>query len=258
MWGEWVSPETIDSRIWPRTAAIAERLWSPRTVVDVDDMYRRLAVISVQLEELGLTHERNFEVLLRRLAGGKETGPLATLVSVIEPVKEYHRGQMRPATMLSPLTGLVDAARPDSGAARKFASMVDGLLSDAPHFQLYRENLRNILTEWRDAQPGLEALMDRSPELQGAKPLARNLSEIGQAGLEALSYLSAGLAPTAEWRDTRLATLEQAAKPKAALEFVVVSSVRQLVIGAAELPQLKSTTTAEWKKRVNTMASAAK
>src|SRR6202171_2442715 len=55
MWGEGVSPETIDSRIWPRTPAIAERLWSPRNVNDVDDMYRRLSVLSRQLEELGLT-----------------------------------------------------------------------------------------------------------------------------------------------------------------------------------------------------------
>ena len=67
MWAEWVTPETIDSRIWPRTAAIAERLWSPRTVTDVEDMYRRLAVVSLQLEELGLMHKRNQEMMLRRL-----------------------------------------------------------------------------------------------------------------------------------------------------------------------------------------------
>src|ERR1700730_110966 len=82
MWGEWVSPETIDSRIWPRTAAIAERLWSPRNVTDIDDMYRRLAAVSLQLEELGLTHEKNKDMMLRRLARTNEIASLKTLASV--------------------------------------------------------------------------------------------------------------------------------------------------------------------------------
>ena len=52
MWTEYVTPETVDSRIWPRAAVIAERLWSPRDVTNVASMYDRLDAVS-QRRSLG-------------------------------------------------------------------------------------------------------------------------------------------------------------------------------------------------------------
>jgi hexosaminidase len=255
MWGEYVSPETIDSRIWPRTAAIAERLWSPRTVTDIDDMYRRLSLISVQLEELGLTHERNTDVLLRRLANSKDIGPLRLLTSLVEPVKEYRRGEQRPTIMLSPLTGLVDAARPDSDNARRFAKMVDEFLGDAPRFQLHASDLRTALRNWREAKPALLALIDRSPSLHEVRPLASDLGNLADTGLEALAFIDVKEIPAPEWLQANGALLTEAAKPKGAVEFVVVSSVKKLVTAATELQQLKTMSAVEWNKRVNSIAS---
>jgi hexosaminidase len=235
MWAEWVTPETIDSRIWPRTAAIAERLWSPRTVNDVPDMYRRLGVISLQLEELGLTHKKNQEMMLRRLVRNDDIGPLRTLVAVIEPVKEYRRYQMRPQTMLSPLTGVVDAALPDSETARQFSWMVSEFLQDGPRFQLYRAELSAMLADWQSAGASLGPTIDRSPALREIKPLAHSLSQLGETGLEAITYLKLGMPPPRDWREQSLAKVDEAAKPYGALEFVVVAGVKQLVNAAGEI-----------------------
>jgi hexosaminidase len=254
MWGEWVTPETIDSRIWPRTAAIAERLWSPQSVTDIDDMYRRLAVISLQLEELGLTHNKNGDMMLRRLARSHDITALKTLTSIVEPVKEYRRNEMRPQTMLSPLTGLIDAAGPDSVEGRRFGLRVDEFLTDAPRFQVNREQIKKTLANWQEASTALEPMIDGLPALEEARPLATNLSDLGAIGLEALAYIEAGVTPATEWRALKLAKLEEVAKPKAALEFVVISSLRKLVIGASELGELKSISSAEWTKRVRMLA----
>src|SRR5215208_5745454 len=234
MWAEWVTPETIESRIWPRTAAIAERLWSPRTTTDVPDMYRRLAVISLQLEELGLTHKKNQEMMLRRLVRNDDIGPLKTLVSLIEPVKEYRRYEMRPQTMLSPLTGAVDATTPDSETARRFSYMVQEFLNDGPRFQLYRTELNQMLADWQTSGAALVPVIDRSPALKEIKPLAENLTRLGETGLEAISYLKSGMQPPKEWRDRSVARVDEAAKPHGALEFVVIAGVKQLVMAAAD------------------------
>ena len=235
MWAEWVTPETIDSRVWPRTAAIAERLWSPRTVTDVPDMYRRLAIISQQLEEFGLTHKKNQDMMLRRLVRNDDVGPLRTLVSVIEPVKEYRRYEMRPQTMLSPLTGVVDAALPDSEAGRKFSWMVSEFLNDGPRYQLYRTELSQMLSDWQTAGASLNPVIDRSPALKEIKPLALNLTQLGSTGLEAINYLKVGMPPPKEWRDQSLSKVEEATKPYGALEFVVIGGMKQLVNAAADI-----------------------
>src|SRR5690349_22135361 len=232
MWAECVTPETIGSRIGPRTAAIAEGVWSPRTVNDVNDMYRRLAVISLQLEELGLTHKKNQNMMLRRLLRSDDIGPLRTLVSILEPVKEYRRYDQRPQTMLSPLTGVVDATLPDSEAARRFAWMVDAFLADAPRYQLYRAEISQMLTDWQTSGATLEPIIDRSPALKEVKPLALNLSVLGKTGLEEVLYLKLGLASAPDWRTAAQLKMDEASKPSGALEFMVVPSVQKLIVAS--------------------------
>ncbi len=236
MWSEWVSPETVDSRIWTRTAAIAERFWSPRDVNDVEDMYRRLAVINIQLEELGLTHRKNQAMLLRRLTNNRDISALQILVNVIEPVKGYQRYQVRKQNMLSPLTGLVDAAQADAPDAREFNKAVGELIAGKDS-QKNVDKIQKMLDKWSDAQSGLQTLMENSPALFEAKQLADDLQTLTNIAQEALNDLKLKKVDTslgsgdksAEWRDAQLKTLDEIAKPKAALEFAVIESIKKMI-----------------------------
>jgi hexosaminidase len=257
MWAEYVSTENIDSRIWPRLAAIAERFWSPRDVRDVDDMYRRLEAVSVQLEEVGLTHRTYATRMLRRLAAGERTESLETLIDTLVPAFS-RREHLRPITQQTPLTRLVDVAAPDSRAAREFAAATGALLNDAPRFESRRERVRGFLEDWRGVYASLRVMAERSPIMRDGEPLAADLSEMSGVGLEALQYLSAGLAPPAGWREEKLVLLDRVARTPREVEFAILPSLRRLVFAAAELPQLKTLTTAEWKASVLKLADEKK
>ena len=89
MWSEFVTPETVNSRIWPRTAAIAERFWSPQDVRDVPDMYRRLALINDHLTHYGIHIAATEQLMLARIAGPTDVRPLQILAGAVEPPKGY-------------------------------------------------------------------------------------------------------------------------------------------------------------------------
>jgi hexosaminidase len=239
MWAEWVTPETIDSRIWPRTAAIAERLWSPRERRDVPDMYRRLAIVSHRLEETGLHHESYIDPALRRLAGDGATAAelrmLRALADLVEPVKDYRRPRQQPGTtQFTPLTGLVDAARPDSAPARAFATKVEALVA-APS-RVTAEPVVKQLTEWRELAGYLGGLATRSPGVQGAGALLRSLDDASRVGSDAAQAIVAGRTLSAEWLAAQSALLDQAARPQGAVELPIIKSLQQLVEAAAGQP----------------------
>ncbi|MBA4184670.1 MAG: hypothetical protein H0X49_11755, partial [Acidobacteria bacterium] len=107
----------------------------------------------------------------------------------------------------------------------------------------------------RDAGAKLAPLMENSPALTEAKPLAQDLQKLAAIGLEALTFIKSKNAPSAEWRDKQFAELDQIAKPKAALEFAVVSPVRLLISAAFEMPNRKNTSATEWRERIRKSAA---
>ncbi|MGE0452422.1 MAG: beta-N-acetylhexosaminidase [Vicinamibacteria bacterium] len=245
MWAEFVTPETVDSRIWPRAAAIAERLWSPASVRDAADMYRRLAVQSLRLEERGLTHRSGYEPMLRRLTGGAPTDALRTLADLVEPVKLYRRGRSRAYTQQTPLDRLVDAARPESDAARAFREAVDALLLRAPAFGS-SATLREPLARWAASHAALDPQLARSEPLAELRPLSRNLSALAQIAESALDALEAGRAPGPAWRELAASTLADARVAHAELELAILHPAAKLALAAERLDRLATLGAAAW------------
>jgi hexosaminidase len=228
MWSEYVTPENIDSRIWPRTAAIAERFWSPQQVTDVPSMYERLAIVSQKLENDGLNIDYFTNRMLQRMTGESDPVSLKVLAAVVQPPLDYEREGLRKYNTFTPLNRLVDAVPPESETARQFNEIAKQIASgNATPEQI--EQARQWLVLWRDNDAKLQPLLVKSDLTVDLVPVSHNLAQAATLGLQALDDLQNHRVVDAATRQQNLAWLKTAEKPQAVVVDMVVPSVELLV-----------------------------
>jgi hexosaminidase len=260
MWSEFVWNEKEEMMVWPRVAAIAERLWSPASVKDVASLYRRLHSVDADLEFLGLRHRASEALMLQRLAGHHDSGPLETLAETVEPLKNLAR--FAPRLQASMATGkgidnsvvttrFVDALPAESMTAHDFHETVHQMLAGGTDTEKLRQKALAKLTQWRDNDSRFQAIAQDSFLLKEVIPASQDLRELAETGLEALAILESGQPASTVWLDRRKALLAKHRKiaegganlvaammsPQPAHELmnVIAPSVEDLVNAAAAL-----------------------
>lgn len=223
MWTELVSSTTIDSRLWPRTAAIAERLWSAENITDVANMRKRLETVSFRLEELGLTHISNKAVILRNIVNNQNIEDINDFSNICEPLKGYSRNKDGTEyQMYSPLTLFADACTPDAKDALAFDDAVNQYLANKTLEN--KEKVAAFFNKWIVINKGLIALSANAPLVQPILPLTKKLSDVSQELLLVLDNKS-----TLKTTDLKSLIEQCNTKDHADVELAVYASLKKLI-----------------------------
>ncbi len=227
MWGELVVPQTIDSRIWPRTAAIAERLWSPQHITDLDDMRRRMGIISIQLEQLGLRHNSIRDVILRGMTQQQEIDPLIVLTGVCQPLQGYARNPGGGHYLsYSPFMLFADACIADPAAVYPFSNLVKSYI--AGDYDKYDE-MMGYLNLWQANHEAFLKIEANAPVLKNLTDLSLNLSALATVAIEAVSYKKNNKIVSKNWIENSKIIVSNARQQGGRTELQIVDSIELLI-----------------------------
>ncbi|WP_452597839.1 family 20 glycosylhydrolase, partial [Pontimicrobium sp. MEBiC01747] len=222
MWSELVTPLTIDSRIWPRTAAIAERFWSPKTINNIDNMLHRLKDVNNKLEELGITHIKNRAVILRNISNHSDNEALKTLSRLCEPLKVYTRNKGGTEyKSFSPFTLFADACVADAEEATAFNKLI------ARENGITENNLaeiKNYLKKWATNYEGLTPII-KNPNIKPLEPLSKNLSLTSTLILKSINNKKI----TQEDLQTLFVSIKALQEPYADVELAITDAFKTLI-----------------------------
>jgi len=231
MWSELVDAETVDSRIWPRTAAIAERLWSQKNVADVEGMYTRLEAVSRMLEWTGVQHRANYAPMLSRLAADRPNEPLRVLADASEALGLGPRSGGRYTTQ-TPLNRFVDAARAESESVRALEHTAARAAADPKANAADVTALREQFTRWAANDARFRTLAESNALLAEIQPVSTDLSALGTAGLRLLDAWNGAAPLPADWLTQQNAEVTRMLRPNAEVTLAAARVVKVLLDAA--------------------------
>jgi hexosaminidase len=177
MWSELVNDKTIDSRIWPVTAAISERLWSTEENCNTEKLYKKLPAISNQIEELGVQHLSYRATLLKSISGLNNVTEITDFINLLEPIKGYKRHAFIKYKTHSPLTRLADACYTESYSSRNF-ELLARTNCIQPGICRNRDKIKATLKTWISSTEAFIKITNHSYALSEVKPVAYKVLEL--------------------------------------------------------------------------------
>lgn len=178
MWSEMVDNRTVESRIWPRAAVVAEKLWSPQVLTsNVEDMYRRLMLLDDGLVQMGIQHKESGPKIVQTIVQEPYQEPLQALVDVLQEDEFFNRMLIYQPQLYTttPLDRIVDAARPENYVAYTFNKDVNAWLENGDSSA--KERIEGQLVTWSENHSKLLPVFGLPEKYIEDSPLSLQLKE---------------------------------------------------------------------------------
>lgn len=224
LWAEVVNDELVDSRLWPRAFALAERFWSPASTTDSDDFYQRMVPAMEQLRTLGLADQTIRRRMLARLAPN-DVNILQHFLNAVAPTRHMSNHIEAMMGMKPKLIELTDAASTDALVARRFKGDVIAYLAG----DLSRASkIANELSLWETNHEAFKHIATGNPHLEKAVPTSADLAELGKIGRMSLSHLQSGTSLSAsEYTNAMKHILKLEGYEAASASYLSIRSMKQ-------------------------------